>query len=86
MTYLVLHTNGFYIILVLSVVNQKMKAYLQELILGTFTVTFFIEFNMDMPVGVRLKHRTDFLLVSPYNVSDKLLQIGNLNLFGSKGE
>lgn len=41
MSYLVLHTNGVYITLVLSVVRQKMKAYLQELILGTFTVTFF---------------------------------------------
>lgn len=53
MYYLVLHTNGLYIAL-LSVLNQKMKAYLQSLILGTFTVTFFISFAADLHVGLRV--------------------------------
>lgn len=52
MSYLALHTNGIYITLVLSAVNQKMKAYLQEFILGTFTVTFATEVHD----GVRQKH------------------------------
>lgn len=63
MSYLVLHTNGVYITLVLSVVNQKMKAYLQELILGTFTVTFFISFATEVYDGVRRKYKSQFLLV-----------------------
>lgn len=67
MSYLVLHTNGVYITLVLSVVNQKMKAYLQELILGTFTVTFFIFISFATEVqGVRLKYRTHFLFGQSY--------------------
>lgn len=41
-SYLILHQIGFNITLLLSVVNLKMKAYLQELIPGAFTVTFFI--------------------------------------------
>lgn len=70
MSYLVLHTNRVYITL-LSVVNQKMKAYLQELILGTFTVTLFISFATEVHVGVRLKYRILVCLFLPINVGDR---------------
>ncbi len=66
MSYLVLHTNGVYITLVLSVVNQTMKAYLQELILGTFTVIFFISFAMEVHDGVRRKYKRHFWLITSY--------------------
>lgn len=71
MLYLILHTNGVYITL-LSVLNQKMKAYLQELILGAFTVTFFIPFATHAHVGVRLKYRKPFCWFLPIN-DDRLI-------------
>lgn len=60
MSYLVLHPNEVYITFVLSVVNQKMKAYLQERILGTFTDPFFISFAMEVYDCVRQNNRGHF--------------------------
>ncbi len=68
MSYLAVNTNGVYITRVLSVVNQKMKAYLQELSLSTFTVIFFISFVTAVHDGVRWKYRGHILcLFLPMN-------------------
>lgn len=80
MSYLVLHTNGVYITLVLSVVNQKMKAYLQELILGTFIVTFFFSFATEVHDGVRWKFIFGLFLLM--NDGDKSSQIGPQTYLG----